>query len=332
MARGLEIWSIVTCAAAVLAAIVLCVVPVGGTAHAQEFKPVWNASTVYAGAIVQNRGDGQFHEIAAQEFTVGGVKGVRHSYPQNGLWVGDRIEFSLFDGAWGFAYEGWLRIPTSNHTHSKYFGADDAVGAQRTWSTDTEGWYSDACVLFSWAPDWRIGGWSQINGFRWQRFEQTLHDPDPAFGSLIAAWESPNDRVDIRADYFIPYIGIQIENHDRLVGGLGRVIVSPIVFGSFFHREAFAGANLRMDEGTLTYSHGYFFEFMMEGDYRQTPDLRFGGFLKLSGLNLYGEGTVETTGQVAASGTYDLVHRNLAYVGGLKAEYAFNTPVMELLP
>jgi hypothetical protein len=301
---------------------------------ADALEPLWKSGDLFSGAIIGNRGEAQFHDITPRGFLVGGIKEIRHFYPQQGVWIGARNNITMFDNALGLVWEGWLLVPNQTNVTSRYYNDMGNVQAQREWSADVEDYYLDASICFSWFSNWRKNGWSQINGFRWERFEQTFKNPGSSWGNLISAWESPDDRVDMRSDYFIPYIGIQMERRRSGLCGLGKMLVSPLVLGSLFHREVYAGASLRKDEGLLYFDPGYFFEFMMELEYRTTPDLRLGCFIKMSALNLYGEGVIDTTGQVAGktSGTYDLVHRKLSYMAGLKVNYTFNFSLWNLLP
>jgi len=288
---------------------------------------------MYGAFTIHNRADGQFHEIP---FTRGSVLGItnsgRHKYPARGGWAGVSERISL-DSSLDIGLEGWAQLPSNQRCFSDYQFVGSGIPSARVWDkADSTWWYADAAVYFSWVPGWRIAGWSQVAGLRYDYFFKRLRDPGPFEGPVPAPFASnPSDTLEMTATWVTPYVGIEYRNDTELTVITLRFLAAPCALGTLEHEEHWLGADPtgRKDEASFAFGQSWFFEGYCDGACHVTKDSTVGGFMKMSHIDATSKGDFKSTlgSGVQQSADSALVFRRLGYAFGVKVDLRFAMPL-----
>ncbi len=295
-----------------------------GGRHLQSLDPL----RFYVGFLIPNRADGQFHEIQAIGAPNFSLAGVRHQYPQRGIWTGISQKISYSDSL-DLYLEGWYLLPIKSSGISKYSFSFNGTGHYaRNWDSDATGGQFDMGVYWSWDPSWRLGPWTQIHGVRYDYYYRKLDNPDDFEGGPVPWPSTKSDKAELKSSALIPYIGIQFSNTNAYGTAFGRVLVSPLVIGRLSHKEQWHGGGGRTDTMSLAFDQSYFTEIQTEFSRFITKDIELGGFLRLGNLGTYGEAELESTLGSGASRTssYTMNFRKLMYRFGIRFTASFTLP------
>jgi len=294
--------------------------------HAKGF--VFKPPSFFVGIQVPNRHEGQFFEIESKGNTVLGLERIVHKYPQRGYWVA-ASEMVSYGKLFDVVAQGWYLIPENHKGSSTYQFAGSALPNSRTWGrAGATNWMADVMVLWSWAPSWRDEGWSQINGFRYDYYSRRLRDPEDLGGFAQAVLPaSSSDTVDLTANAFIPYIGIQFAARSSASTAVIAGLLGP-VFGTATHEETWQGGTGRIDRSRESYTRSFFFEIQTELALTVGRDVQLGYYSRMGLINGKGEGTLESDlgAGGSQSGAYSMNYRKITYIFGLSLTTAFGSP------
>ncbi|MFC1835019.1 hypothetical protein ACFL2Q_09820, partial [Thermodesulfobacteriota bacterium] len=262
-------------------------------------------------------------DFGAKGDGLGGLIGVRHEYPVEGLWLTRNSELTITDSL-AIRYSGSWLIPFSGQSSEYYdFGGVNAGSVEsRTWTSNLQWWTIDGAALLS-----ACGPATFLAGLRYDSLQSGFKNPGPFDGFLAGLGRTSfrADEADLDLYTWIPYGGAEMGLGPVTVG----VLAAPTVFGNIKYGETFGYINRRMKH-TGSLDRGYFFE----GFARFSTEVGWGSaalvgaFAKYS--YLHGTGTVDATTMDFAGAsdftndTFDLSVRTQNWVIGatLRVELA----------
>ncbi len=203
---------------------------------------------------------------------------IKNTYPIKGLWLGRAVQVSLWRGI-DFFTDYWVLVP-ANQPSDETFSLTDGSSGGKTWSTNTEWWFTDAALTCQ-----TCGLGELLAGFRYDRFDTSFKDPGNFFGPI----GSSSNTGDVTINCYIPFVGLQTNQGTQ--GGsqlMFKVIGFPWLGGDVIYHDSIGNFTLltqdriELDKGV---GKGYFLEAFAE----------------------YGQ-AVFSSGKVSVFGRWNLLH------------------------
>ncbi len=210
------------------------------------------------------------------------------SMPVRGMWLGVSSGISLYD-ALGITLSGGLLVPGKTQGEFREEGAvqvalNSNVDSNHQWG------YLDGMGTYNLTRSSCFTSMQILGGFRWDHFDskQSLRFSDTTGGNQLSGTRTNN----VILNAFLPYLGFQYLYNSGTTNTTSRVIGFPYVPGSVTFQDSFSQIQTGLTENgggeyryPLSFTSGYFVEWMTEGSRRILGSASLGTFFRWTMLH-----------------------------------------------
>ncbi|MGO9122084.1 MAG: hypothetical protein ACLQPD_31285 [Desulfomonilaceae bacterium] len=211
-----------------------------------------------------------------------------YSMPVRGMWLGLSSGISLSD-ALGITLSGGLLVPGKTQGQ---FSEDGAVQVALNSNLDSNHqWgYLDGMGTYNFSRSSSFVSMQIVGGFRWDHLDskQSLRFSDTTGGNQLSG--STTNNVILNA--FLPYLGFQYVYKSGTSNTTTRLIGFPYVPGSVKFQDSFSQIQTGLTSNgggeyqyPLSFTSGYFLEFIAEGSRRMLGSAYLGTFFRWNMLH-----------------------------------------------